>query len=86
MDTGPKVRGRQIDIYMWSCNDALELGRRSAGLTVLRLGWNPLASTPSLVDRLFRQREAARPASRPVPVSTPIAPPPPAVVVKEPGG
>ena len=26
-------------------------------VTVLRLGWNPKASTPRLVDRLFRQRE-----------------------------
>jgi len=59
MDTGPAVQGRHIDIYMWSCHEALELGRRSAGLTVLRLGWNPRASTPKLVDRLFRQREAA---------------------------
>src|SRR4051812_17774275 len=31
MDTGPKVQGRHIDIYMWNCNDALELGRRLAG-------------------------------------------------------
>ena len=61
MDTGPAVQGRHIDIYMWSCHEALELGRRPAGITVLRLGWNPKASTPTLVDRLFRQREAAQP-------------------------
>jgi len=65
MDTGPAVQGRHIDIYMWSCHEALELGRRSAGLTVLRLGWNPRASTPKLVDRLFRQREAAQPPPPP---------------------
>ncbi len=59
MDTGPAVQGRQIDIYMWSCHEALALGRRSAGLTVLRLGWNPRASTPALVERLFTLREAA---------------------------
>ncbi|HET9012378.1 MAG TPA: 3D domain-containing protein [Gemmatimonadaceae bacterium] len=57
MDTGPKVQGRHIDIYMWSCNEALELGRRSIQVVVLRLGWNPKASSPRLVDRLFRQRE-----------------------------
>ena len=28
MDTGPAVQGRHIDIYMWSCNEALALGRR----------------------------------------------------------
>ena len=60
MDTGPKVQGRHVDIYLWSCHDALELGRRPIGLTVLRLGWNPQASSPSLIDRLFKQRERAR--------------------------
>ncbi len=68
MDTGPKVQGRHIDIYMWSCHEALELGRRSMQIVVLRLGWNPKASTPSLVDRLFRQRERAQ--------ELPPAPPP----------
>ena len=62
MDTGPAVQGRHIDIYMWNCDEArYEFGKRTAGLTVLRLGWNPRASTPSLVDRLFRRREAAQP-------------------------
>jgi 3D (Asp-Asp-Asp) domain-containing protein len=60
MDTGPAVQGRHIDIYMWSCNEALSLGRKDIALNVLRLGWDPHASTPTLVDRLFRQREAAR--------------------------
>ena len=59
MDTGPAVQGRHIDIYMWSCNEALQLGRRVIGINVLRLGWNPKASSPSLIDTLFRQREAA---------------------------
>ena len=67
MDTGPSVQGRHIDIYMWSCQEATELGRRDAGITVLRLGWNPRASTPRLLDRLFRQREAAQAAPAPAP-------------------
>ena len=74
MDTGPKVQGRHIDIYMWNCNEALALGRQTAGITVLRLGWNPRASSPRLIDRLFRQREAARPPAPP-PVTTPETPP-----------
>lgn len=41
MDTGPKVQGRHVDLYMWSCYEALEFGRRPITLTVLRLGWNP---------------------------------------------
>jgi 3D (Asp-Asp-Asp) domain-containing protein len=59
MDTGPAVQGRHIDIYLWSCNEALQLGRRDIAINVLRLGWNPKASSPTLIERLFRQREAA---------------------------
>jgi 3D (Asp-Asp-Asp) domain-containing protein len=73
MDTGPKVQGRHIDIYMWSCHEALELGRRSMQVVVLRLGWNPKASTPSMVDRLFRQREKAQ--ALPPAAATPATPP-----------
>ena len=75
MDTGPKVQGRHVDIYLWSCYEALELGRRPIALTVLRLGWSPKASSPSLVDRLFRQRERQRQADA-VPAVAPLAPPP----------
>ena len=44
LDTGPEIKGRDIDIYMWSCIKALEFGRRRAALTVLRLGWDPKES------------------------------------------
>jgi 3D (Asp-Asp-Asp) domain-containing protein len=60
MDTGPKVQGRLLDLYMWNCNEALRFGRRQVQITVLRLGWDPKASSPSLVDRLFRGREVRR--------------------------
>jgi 3D (Asp-Asp-Asp) domain-containing protein len=66
MDTGPAVQGRHIDIYMWSCNEALALGRKDIAINVLRLGWNPKASTPNLIERLFRQREAAQHDAEPV--------------------
>jgi 3D (Asp-Asp-Asp) domain-containing protein len=62
MDTGPKVQGRHVDVYLWSCNEALAMGRRKMQLTVLRLGWNPRNSSPHLVDRLFRQREMTQAA------------------------
>lgn len=77
MDTGPKVQGRQIDIYMWSCHEALAFGRRPIQVVVLRLGWNPRASTPGLIDTLFRRREqAAEPLpSKPLPL-TDLPPPP----------
>jgi 3D (Asp-Asp-Asp) domain-containing protein len=78
MDTGPRVHGRHVDIYMWSCNEALALGRRPIQITVLRMGWNPRASTPGLVNRLFHQREANLPPPPPWPepapaVATPAA-------------
>jgi len=71
MDTGPKVQGRHLDLYMWSCHEALKFGRRDVQVTVLRLGWDPRASSPSLIDRLFRGREAARrvPAAAPPPAA-----------------
>jgi 3D (Asp-Asp-Asp) domain-containing protein len=43
LDTGPKVQGRHVDLYMWSCHEALAFGRRPVTLTVLRLGWDPTA-------------------------------------------
>lgn len=49
MDTGPMVQGRHIDIYMWSCTEAVRFGRRSVEVTVIRLGWNPRASTTTLL-------------------------------------
>jgi 3D (Asp-Asp-Asp) domain-containing protein len=59
MDTGPSVQGRMIDLYLWSCHEALDFGRRPVRLTVLRLGWSPQMSAPTLIDRVLRQREAA---------------------------
>lgn len=73
MDTGPKVQGRHVDIYMWSCHDALAFGRQPIDLTVLRLGWNPGNSVPSLVDRLFRRREATRASAVPAALPQPDA-------------
>jgi 3D (Asp-Asp-Asp) domain-containing protein len=78
MDTGPAVRGRSVDLYLWSCKEALQFGRRKVRLTVLRLGWSPENSIPGMVDTLFRKREAdaqkAAPeaaAPAPAPVLTP---------------
>jgi 3D (Asp-Asp-Asp) domain-containing protein len=68
MDTGPSVQGRQVDLYMWSCNEALQFGRQPIHLTVLRLGWNPRATTPSFLDRLFKKGEPTLLPSRPLPL------------------
>ena len=75
MDTGPKVQGRHLDLYMWSCHEALKFGRRDIEVTVLRLGWDPRASSPSLIDRLFRSREAARRVPPPDPPPAAAFPP-----------
>jgi 3D (Asp-Asp-Asp) domain-containing protein len=48
MDTGPMVQGKHVDLYMWSCNEALEFGRRDITVLVLRLGWNPKNSKPGI--------------------------------------
>jgi 3D (Asp-Asp-Asp) domain-containing protein len=69
LDTGASVHGRQVDIYMWSCNEATGFGRRTAQVTVLRLGWNPRATTPGIIDRFFNRRAGGPPPlpSRPLP-------------------
>jgi 3D (Asp-Asp-Asp) domain-containing protein len=78
MDTGPKVQGRLLDLYMWSCHEALRFGRRQVQVTVLRLGWDPKASSPSLINRLFRGREMR------TRVPEPEAPPPAGIPPVEP--
>ena len=77
LDTGPKVQGRQIDIYMWNCNEALKFGRRPLTLNVMRLGWNPRASTPERVRSEFRRREAdmLAPSPSPAPPAAGATPP-----------
>lgn len=52
MDTGPKVNGRHLDIYIWNCDEAVRFGRRLIRLEVLRLGWSPRASA-SAGDLVF---------------------------------
>lgn len=82
VDTGPAVQGRELDLYMWSCHDALQFGRRPVRITVLRLGWNPrgTAPTPTLLERIFRKPAAAAAPPREAPPPTapaePTLPPP----------
>jgi len=67
LDTGPEVQGRELDLYIWSCNEALRFGRKPVQVTVLRLGWDPKASSPTLVSRLFKRREATKLAQASMP-------------------
>ena len=48
MDTGPKVLGKHVDLYMWNCDEAVDFGRRDIVLTVLRLGWSPKNTAPAI--------------------------------------
>ena len=73
MDTGPMIVGRHIDIYLWDCNEALRFGRRPVHVTVLRLGWNPKATAPRLLDALLPWRDRPAPAPPRLP-ATPISP------------
>jgi 3D (Asp-Asp-Asp) domain-containing protein len=73
LDTGPEIQGAEIDIYMWSCHEALRFGRKPIQLTVLRLGWSPRATAPGFMDRLFKRLETPEPTpkelpSRPIPL------------------
>jgi 3D (Asp-Asp-Asp) domain-containing protein len=76
MDTGPAVQGRIVDLYLWSCTEALAFGRRPVRLTVLRLGWNPRHSMPTLLDSLLPKRNTndARPAAPAPETSAPSTP------------
>jgi 3D (Asp-Asp-Asp) domain-containing protein len=72
MDTGPVVQGRTLDLYTRSCDEATRFGRRTASVFVLRLGWNPRASGPSMLDALLgretpKPKPPAGPPSRPKP-------------------
>jgi 3D (Asp-Asp-Asp) domain-containing protein len=83
MDTGPMVQGRTIDLYLWSCHDALRFGRVPIQLEVLRLGWHPQNSQPGRVQSLFQQREQRTVV--PVPPVAPVATPPEVVPAAAPG-
>ena len=82
LDTGPAVQGREIDLYMWSCNEALRFGRRPVRMTVLRLGWNPHATTRGFFDR-FRSRPAPEPEPKPDPEPEPAPAAAPAAPTSE---
>ena len=76
LDTGPSVQGRHIDLYVWNCTDAMRFGQQAVLMTVLRLGWDPGATPPTLMDRFLRRvRRAPAPRqppplpSRPLPVA-----------------
>jgi len=55
MDTGPAIRGATIDIYVWSCHEALRFGRRVVQVLLLRRGWDP--RKPDAADSILPWRQ-----------------------------
>jgi hypothetical protein len=64
---------------MWSCYEALDFGRRPIHLTVVRLGWNPKATAPKLMDRLLNFRRTSLPVETDPPPVEPGPRPTPAI-------
>lgn len=62
LDTGPAVRGHHIDVYMWSCYEALDFGKRDILVSILRLGWSPDGSDPVTIEEEFARRRRELPA------------------------
>ncbi len=49
LDTGTKVLGHRLDVYMHDCHEALHFGRQEVRVTVLRKGWSPKDSASRTV-------------------------------------
>lgn len=85
LDTGPLIQGRVVDLYMWSCFEALDFGRQPIELRILRFGWDPTNTDPVTIDTAFREAEvsarergADQPLPRPEPEPEPELDPAPA--------
>jgi 3D (Asp-Asp-Asp) domain-containing protein len=42
-DTGREIKGRELDLYLSSCDEAEQFGRRTMRVAVIRRGWDPTA-------------------------------------------
>ena len=49
LDTGPRVLGRTVDLFVHDCGEATLFGRQRVRVTVLRKGWSPKATAPPRV-------------------------------------
>ena len=45
MDTGSKIKGRRLDLYLRDCDAAVRFGRRPASVSIVRRGWRPQATS-----------------------------------------
>ncbi len=51
LDTGGKIKGRKIDIYLASGREAAQFGRRDVTIEVLRYGWNPQICNDKVLEQ-----------------------------------
>ena len=58
LDTGPAVQGREIDVYMWSCYEALAFGRQPVRVTVSASRLEPESDDAQLHGLLLQAPEA----------------------------
>ncbi len=49
LDTGTKVHGQKLDLFMRDCHEAQYFGKQMIEVTVLRKGWSPKASASNPV-------------------------------------
>jgi 3D (Asp-Asp-Asp) domain-containing protein len=47
LDTGGKIKGRKLDIFLSNGKEATKFGRQKIRMEILRYGWNPQASLES---------------------------------------
>lgn len=60
-DTGSKVKGRHVDIYMPEYREAKQFGRRRVWVRVLRWGWGELRGAGQAVSSSFSKlRQGSR--------------------------
>jgi 3D (Asp-Asp-Asp) domain-containing protein len=45
MDTGSKIRGRRLDLYIRDCGSAVRFGRQTAHVSIVRRGWHHRAGS-----------------------------------------
>ncbi len=46
LDTGTKVQGRHVDLFIRNCDEAQQFGKHPVRVMVLRRGWDPKQSAP----------------------------------------
>jgi 3D (Asp-Asp-Asp) domain-containing protein len=46
-DTGREIKGRELDLFLDNCDEAVKFGRKTMRVAVIRRGWDPAATPDS---------------------------------------